>query len=52
MAFGHTSGKGIVYFPTVAPQFAEVDIMARGNLSVMSKNIAIEAEQKIIDIEG
>jgi multidrug efflux pump len=27
-------GKGIVYFPTVAPQFAEVDILARGNLAV------------------
>ena len=45
-------GKGIVYFPTVAPQFAEVDIMARGNLSVDEiRYIAIEAEQKIIDIE-
>ena len=45
-------GKGIVYFPTVAPQFAEVDIMARGNLSVDEiRDIAIEAEQKIIDIE-
>ena len=25
-------GKGIVYFPQVAPQFADVDILARGNL--------------------
>ena len=36
----------------MAPQFAEVDIMARGNLSVDEiRDIAIEAEQKIIDIE-
>ena len=45
-------GKGIVYFPQVAPQFADVDIMARGNLSVDEiRDIAIEAEQKIIDVE-
>ena len=45
-------GKGIVYFPQVAPQFADVDILARGNLSVDEiRDIAIEAEQKIIDVE-
>ena len=45
-------GKGIVYFPQVAPQFADVDILARGNLSVDEiRDIAVEAEQKIIDVE-
>ena len=45
-------GKGIVYFPTVAPQFAEVDILARGNLAVDEiRDIAIDAEQKILDVE-
>ena len=45
-------GKGIVYFPQVAPQFAEVDILARGNLAVDEiRDIAIEAEQKIIDVK-
>ena len=45
-------GKGIVYFPTVAPQFAEVDILARGNLAVDEiRDIAVDAEQKIIEIE-
>ena len=40
-------GKGIVYFPTVAPQFAEVDILARGNLAVDEiRDIAIDTEQK------
>ena len=45
-------GKGIVYFPTVAPQFAEVDILARGNLAVDEiRDIAVDAEQKIIGVE-
>ncbi|MDG1120004.1 MAG: efflux RND transporter permease subunit [SAR86 cluster bacterium] len=45
-------GKGIVYFPTVAPQFAEVDILARGNLAVDEiRDIAVDAEKKIIEIE-
>jgi len=45
-------GKGIVYFPQVAPQFADVDILARGNLAVDEiRDIAIEAEQRIIDVE-
>ena len=45
-------GKGIVYFPQVAPQFADVDILARGNLAVDEiRDIAVEAEQKIIDVK-
>ena len=45
-------GKGIVYFPTGAPQFAEVDILARGNLAVDEiRDIAVDAELKIIEIE-
>ena len=45
-------GKGIVYFPTVAPQFAKVDILARGNLAVDEiRDIAIDAEQKILNVE-
>ena len=36
----------------MAPQFAEVDILARGNLAVDEiRDIAIEAEQKIIDVK-
>ena len=46
------NGKGISYFPEVAPQFAQVSISARGNLSVDEiRDLAIEAEQKIIDLE-
>ena len=45
-------GKPVSYFPEVAPQFAEVSISARGNLSVDEiRDLAIEAEQKIIDLE-
>ena len=45
-------GKGIMYFPKVAPQFAEVDILARGNLAVDEiRDIVVEAEQKILDVE-
>ena len=45
-------GKGIIYFPEVAPQFADVDIYARGNLSVDEiRDLAIDAEQRIIGIE-
>ena len=46
------NGKGVSYFPEVAPQFAQVSISARGNLSVDEiRDLAIEAEQKIIDLE-
>ena len=45
-------GKGIIYFPDVAPQFADVNIYARGNLSVDEiRDLAINAEQKIIGME-
>ena len=45
-------GKGIVYFPSVAPQYAEVDIKARGNLAVDEiRDLAIDAEKKIIGIK-
>ena len=45
-------GKPVSYFPEVAPQFAEVSISARGNLAVDEiRDLAIEAEQKIIDLE-
>ena len=45
-------GKGIIYFPEVAPQFADVNIYARGNLAVDEiRDLAIDAEQKIIDME-
>jgi len=45
-------GKPVSYFPEVAPQFAQVSISARGNLSVDEiRDLAIEAEQKIIDLE-
>ena len=45
-------GKGIIYFPEVAPNSADVDIYARGNLSVDEiRDLAINAEQKIIDME-
>ena len=45
-------GKGIIYFPEVSPQFADVDVYARGNLSVDEiRDIAIDAEQKIIGME-
>jgi multidrug efflux pump len=45
-------GKGIIYFPSVAPQFAEVDILARGNLAVDEiRDLAIDAEKKVIGIE-
>jgi multidrug efflux pump len=45
-------GKGIIYFPSVAPQEADVYIYARGNLAVDEiRDLAVEAEQRIIDME-
>ena len=45
-------GKGIIYFPDVAPQFADVNIYARGNLSVDEiRDLAIDAEERIIGME-
>tara|TARA_Y100001970_G_scaffold98563_1_gene123930 strand:- start:74928 stop:78128 length:3201 start_codon:yes stop_codon:yes gene_type:complete len=52
IALWNHHGKGIVYFPDVAPQFADVNIYARGNLAVDEiRDIAIDAENRIIGIK-
>ncbi len=46
-------GKQFVYFPTIEPWLIDADIQARGNLSPYeARDFAIDAEMKMIDIEG
>ena len=45
-------GKGVIYFPDVAPQWVQVNVSARGNLSTEEKkDLAIKAEERILPIE-
>ena len=45
-------GKGVIYFPDVAPQWVQVNVSARGNLSAEEKkDLAIKAEERILPIE-
>ncbi|MDG2060259.1 MAG: efflux RND transporter permease subunit [SAR86 cluster bacterium] len=45
-------GKGVIYFPEVAPQWVQINVSARGNLSTNEKKeLAILAEKEILPIE-
>lgn len=44
-------GRGIEFFPEVEPNFASVQVKARGNLSVQEKdNLMREVEQRILEL--
>lgn len=46
-------GKKVEFFPHVEPEFAEIHVHARGNLSVQEKNnIMKEVEERVIGLEG
>lgn len=46
-------GKGVEFFPDVEPDFAKLQVKARGNLSVDEKdNLMREVEQRILDINN
>ena len=45
-------GKGTIYFPDVAPQWAQVNVDARGNLSIEEiRELSIQAEEKILPLQ-
>ena len=45
-------GKGIVYFPDVAPQYSEINISARGNLSVDEiLELSLDVEKDVLGLE-
>ena len=45
-------GKGIEFFPEVEPDFAQLQIRARGNLSIMEKDRLVrQAEARILDMD-
>jgi multidrug efflux pump len=46
-------GKGMVFFNNAEPQFAEVSVRARGNLSAEEINSLVhEVEREILEVEG
>jgi len=46
------AGRGVEFFPTVEPEFARVQIAARGDLSVDEKNeIVLQVEQRLYDMD-
>ncbi len=47
-----TYGKGLEFFPEVEPEFAKLQIRARGNLSVHEQDALIrEVEARVLDID-
>ncbi|MCG8428591.1 MAG: efflux RND transporter permease subunit, partial [Chromatiales bacterium] len=45
-------GKGVEFFPDVEPTFAQVQVHARGDLSVYEKDAIVrQVEQRILDME-
>ena len=46
-------GKGIEFFPEVEPEFASMNIRARGNLSIEEADALVrQVEERIADVEG
>ncbi len=46
-------GKGVEFFPTVEPQQAAVNVLARGNLSVYEQDALVrKVEQRILGLKG
>ncbi|HEX5789266.1 MAG TPA: efflux RND transporter permease subunit [Woeseiaceae bacterium] len=52
LLFGYF-GRGVEYFPTVEPNFATVDIRARGDLSIDEKDRLVrEVEERVLGMAG
>jgi len=52
MAYG-TYGKGMVFFNDAEPQFAQISVRARGNLSAEEINRLVrEAEREVLEVRG
>ena len=48
-----TFGRGVEFFPDVEPEFAKLQVRARGNLAVMEKDSLMrQVEDRILDIDG
>ena len=46
-------GNGIEFFPDVEPDFAKIQVRARGNLSVLEKDrIMREVERRVLEVSG
>ena len=46
-------GRGVEFFPDVEPEFAKLQVRARGNLAVMEKDALMrQVETRILDIDG
>lgn len=46
-------GKGLEFFPEVEPEFAQLQVRARGNLSTYEKHTLMkDVESRIIDVKG
>ncbi|MEM7217873.1 MAG: efflux RND transporter permease subunit [Pseudomonadota bacterium] len=46
-------GKGMVFFSDADPQYAQVNVLSRGNLSVEEANLLVrDVERSILDIAG
>jgi multidrug efflux pump len=44
-------GKGVEFFPTVEPEFARIEIVARGDLSVDEKDALVrQVERRVLDM--
>ncbi|MBC2604880.1 efflux RND transporter permease subunit [Pelagicoccus albus] len=53
MILQFTLGKGVEYFPNVEPEFASMNIRARGNLSVDEADLLVrQVESRIHNIDG
>jgi multidrug efflux pump len=51
-AYG-TFGRGIEFFPTVEPDNAQVQIRARGNMSIQEKDALVrEVEAEVLELDG
>ncbi|MDP7668128.1 MAG: efflux RND transporter permease subunit [Rhodospirillales bacterium] len=51
--FYAAQGNGIEFFPDVEPDFAKVQVRARGNLSVLEKDgIMREVERRVLEVSG
>jgi multidrug efflux pump len=52
LAYGRF-GRGVEFFPTVEPDYGQVIVHARGNLSLEEKNrLVAEVERRVLDFDG
>ncbi len=46
-------GRGVEFFPDIEPEFAQIQVQARGNLSVYEKDALIrEVERRVMGVRG